>query len=307
MTHKWPVIALIITMIVSISSCNSCRSTDDPSRAFEVPDSLMSDKPLPIAKPVMDEMMQNIASPLETAALMKALKVPFDKSFMTPTKVAEKFNTSFDKALALGIYGCDLGYINMYEKTSFVVDYITHIKRIADDIQVGQFFDFSTLKRLATNSENLDSIIFIAQQNFNRMDTYFKETNRSILSAVMVASTWAEGMFLTTKVAELTNHPKIRETLGEQKAVLGYLMALLKVYENSDPNMAALIADFEAIRQRYSNVTITYEHGEPEMVEVNGELTWVQNDKQTIHMDEADYKEIIASIQAFRNKLAKLN
>lgn len=306
MYKKWFNIALIITIIATFSACNSCNKTDDPSKDFEVPDSLMSDKPLPIAKPVMDEMMQNIASPIETAALMTSLKVPFDKSYLASTKVSEKFNTSFEKSLALGIYGCDLGYINMYEKTSYIVDYITHIKRIADDIQVGQFFDFATLKRLATNSENLDSLVFIAQQNFNRMDDYFKETNRSMLSAVMVAGTWAEGMYLTTKVAQVTNHAKIRETLGEQKTVLGYLIALLKVYKQ-DPNMASLINDFEEIRSLYDNVKITYELGEPQMTEVNGELTYKQNDKQIIEMSDEDYQKIIVSIQEFRNKLAKLN
>lgn len=297
---------MITITIVFHPSCNSCNRGVDPNRPFDVPDSLLSDKPLPIAKPVMDEMMQNIASPLETAALMTSLKVPFDKSYLTPTKVAERFNTSFEKALALGIYGCDLGYINMYEKTSYIVDYITHIKRIADDIQVGQFFDFATLKRLATNSENLDSLVFIAQQNFNRMDDYFKETNRSILSAVMVAGTWAEGMYITTKVAQATNHTKIRETLGEQKTVLGYLTALLKVYRN-DPSMAQLIDEFEVIKHLYDNVKITFELGEPEMTEVNGELTYTQNDKQIIEMSEADYQQIINGIQTFRNKLAKLN
>ena len=194
----------------------------------------------------------------------------------------------------------------MYEKTAYIVDYITQIKRIADDIQVGQFFDFSTLKRLATNSENLDSLVFIAQQNFNRMDSYFKETNRSMLSAVMVAGTWAEGMYITTKVAQVTNHPKVRETLGEQKTVLGYLIALLKVYEK-DPSMAVLVADIEQIKKLYDNVKITYELGEPEMKEVNGELTYTQNDKQIIDMNDEDYQKIIVNIQAFRNKLAKLN
>lgn len=303
---KWLSLALVIILSAHLSSCNSCGKSDDVSRGFDVPDSLMTDAPLPIAKPVMDEMMQNIASPLETAALMKVLKVPFDKNFMTPTKVAEKFNTSIEKAFALGIYGCDLGYINMYEKTAYVVDYITKIKRIADDIQVGQFFDFSTLKRLATNSENLDSLIFIAQQNFNRMDTYFKETNRSMLSAVMIAGTWVEGMYLTTRVAQVTNHERIRETLGEQKTVLGFLVALLKVYDK-DPAMKALVDDIEQIRRLYDNVKITIEQGEPVMIEKNGVLTFQQTDKQTIEMSDDDYNKIIVEIQSLRNKLAKLN
>lgn len=289
-----------------ITACNSCSKQGvDVTQDLYVPDSVIEVAPPQVSKAVTEQMMQNISSPVETAALIKGLKIPFNKNFLASTKQAEKFNTNFEKAFALGLYGCDLGYLNMYEKTSFVVDYISTIKRLADDIQVGQFFDFNTLKRLATNNENLDSLILISQQSFNRIDNYLAETNRSMLSAVIVAGVWVEGAYLSSRVAQISNHPRIRETIGEQKTILNFLLALLKVYDK-DPSMAKLITDFENIKKIYDEVKITYEVGEPEMVEENGVLTFKQTDKQIIEMDDELYQRLIVGIQDLRNDLLKL-
>jgi len=70
--------------------------------------------------------------------------------------------------------------------------------------------------------------------------------------------------------------------------------------------MAKLIAQLEPLKNQFDNVKITYELGEPEMIEVNGELTFIQKDKQLVDMDDVTYKEIISGIQTLRNSLIKL-
>jgi len=288
------------------TACNSCKKQGvDITQDLYVPDSVIEVAPPQVSKAVTEQMMQNISSPVETAALIKGLKVPFNKSFLANTKQAEKFNTNFEKAFALGLYGFDLGYLNMYEKSSFVVDYISIIKRLADDIQVGQFFDFNTLKRLATNNENLDSLILISQQSFNRIDTYLAETNRTMLSAVIVTGFWVEGAYILSRVAQISNHPKMRETIGEQKIILNSLFVILKVFEN-DPSMANLIVSLNKIKKIYDEVKITYEIGEPEMIEENGVLTFKQTDKQIVEMNDELYQKLITGIQELRSDLLKL-
>lgn len=298
--------SLILCVSLVLTSCKSCSKSDDVTEDFNIPNEIIdAEVTAPVlGTQVIDEMIQNIASPVETAALIKGLKIPFNKDFLVNTKAAERYNTSFEKALALGIYGCDLGYLNMYEKTSFVVDYISVIKRLADDIQVGQFFDFTTLKRLATNNENLDSLVTISQQSFSRIDNYLRETNRPMLSAVIVAGVWVEGAYLTSRVAQISDHTKIRETLGEQKTILVFLTKVLKVYEK-DPNMAKFLSEIDKIKLLFDEVKITYEVGEPEMEEVNGELVFTQTDKQIVEMSDETYLKIIESIQKLRSDLTK--
>lgn len=295
----------MILFSLALFSCRNSNTDKNLTDEFDIPDSLIEDKPMPISSEVIDDMVQNISSAVETAALIKGLKVPFNKDYLASTKSSDNYSTNFSKALGLGMYGCDLGYLNMYQKTSLVIDYISTIKTLADGIQVGQFFDFTTLKRLATNNENVDSLIYLSQQNFNKIDSYLRETNRSNLSVVIIAGVWIEGLYLCTRVAQDINNNKINETIGEQKEILNILLPVLSVYKQ-DPNINRLIKDIEDIKKLYSEVKITIEvGGDPEMIEENGVLTIRQSDIQKIDMSDETLSTIINKVQEIRNKLLK--
>lgn len=297
--------ALILTIALLVTSCRFFDSDRDSTRGdFDIPEELLEDQPLEIAAEVIDDMIQNVSSPVETAAIIKGLNMPFNRDYLAETDNKNNLNTNFKKAIGLGIYGADLGYINMYEKTSLVINYISTIKSLADGIQVGQFFDFNTLSRIATNRENLDSLMLISQQSFSRIDGYLRETNRSHLSVLIVAGVWIEGLYLSTRVAQDANHPRINETIGEQKMIMSHLMILLNNYKR-DPNIAELIKDFEEIQNLYKDVKITYEYSDPVQVVKDGVLTFEQKDTQNIEMSDETLNSIITRVHEIRNKLLK--
>lgn len=294
-------ISLLILVFVS---CVHERRGEEFSKEFNIPDSLY-DGDLAISEAAIDDIVQNISSPVEMAALIKSLGVPFSKDYLATTKYVDNYNTSFKKALGLGVFGADLGYLNMYNKTGSVIDYISAIKTLADGIHVGQFFDFTTLKRLATNNQNLDSLMYISVQNFNQMDRYLRENKRSSLSALIVAGVWIEGMYLVGEVARKSPSAELSEKIGEQKIILSSLMLLLKNYQK-DSNFKELIKDFEEIQSLYKNVIITYEKGEPEAVEEDGMLVIKQNDKQYIEISNDVLTKIINKTATIRNKIIQL-
>lgn len=298
------VLLIVLVGVALLPGCSQCsRSGIDAD--FDIPDSLANKAPV-VQEGVIGEMVENISSPVETAALIKRLKVPFDKDLMIPTKAASNFNTNFQKALGLGLYGTDLGYLNMYEKTSEVLSYISVVKDLADGIQVGQFFDFASLKRLATNNESLDSLIVISQQSYNGIDKYLREANRSSLSIVIVAGVWTEGMYLASRVAQQTKSSQMTETVADQKIVIATLLPLLRMYEQ-DPNIKDLAERIESLKGLYDQVKITYEKGEPEMKEVNGQITFVQKDKQFIEASPELMDEIMGRIILMRNEMISTN
>lgn len=298
------ILLIVLVGVALLPGCSQCsRSGIDAD--FDIPDSLANKAPV-VQEGVIGEMVENISSPVETAALIKRLKVPFDKDLMIPTKAASNFNTNFQKALGLGLYGTDLGYLNMYEKTSEVLSYISVVKDLADGIQVGQFFDFASLKRLATNNESLDSLIVISQQSYNGIDKYLRETNRSSLSIVIVAGVWTEGMYLASRVAQQTKSSQMTETVADQKIVIATLLPLLRMYEQ-DPNIKDLAEKIESLKGLYDQVKITYEKGEPEMKEENGQITFVQKDKQFIEASPELMDEIMGRIISMRNEMISTN
>lgn len=292
---------LLLAIMILFSSCKSKNSS---SSQMAVPDSVKNSGELEISKEAMGDIVQNISSPVEMAALIKSLGVPFSKKYIASTAYVDDYNTSFKKAYNLGVFGADLGYLNMYNKTSSVLDYISAIKKLADGINVGQFFDFSTLKRLATNSTNLDSLMFVSVHSFNEMDNYLRKNNRSDISAAIVAGVWVEGLYFATQVAK--DHPSsdLTENIGEQKNILNQLLLVLKNFQK-DNEIKSLVNDLTEIKKTFDPLKITIEVGEPKSVEKNGRLTIVQSETSKVHVTKEQLKIIIQQTEKIRNKLIR--
>ena len=139
---------VILLMAVAIFSF-SCRNSKSKTTEFVFPqsDSVPVSEAEKLSPEAIADISKNISSPVEIANLLQTLQIPFSQDYLASSIDAGKQSTSFDKALKLGILGADLGYLNMYEKTGSSLDVLSSIRKIADDIKVGQFFDFESIKR----------------------------------------------------------------------------------------------------------------------------------------------------------------
>jgi hypothetical protein len=298
-----PKIFLYLLIAVSvIISCKSGKQAQDTN--LEIPDSVLN-QGIEFSEEVMQDVVQNISSPVEMAAMIKELGIPFSNRYISPTDRVGNLTTSFQQSLNLGIYAADLGYLNMYNKTSAVIDYLTAIKTLSDAIKVGQFFDFTTLKRLATNSKNLDSLMYISVHSFNQMDKYLHSNNRTNLSALIVTGVWIEGLYLGTQVYKTTPSQQLAERIGEQKLTLDQLVLILEKYQQ-DKQYVNLLKELQRIKELYKTVNIRTEKGEPEMIEENGMLTIVQHDRSIVDITSEQLKSIIKTTEQVRNSLISL-
>ena len=297
------VTVLMALILQGFTSCSTCSRTNRYD--FDIPDALQDEGGLQIDESVMVEMIDNLASPIEMASLVKSLNIPYSQKYLASTRNVSNYHTGPEIAFNLGIIGCDLGYINMYGRTGAVLTYISAIRTLADGINVGQFFDFNTLKRIATNNQNIDSLVHVSQQSFNRMDSYLQRNGRGNLSILMVAGFWVEGLYLTAQfLRERPDEKRLAESICEQKLMLDRLILILKNYSR-EPYIANLIAELSTIKKIFDEIKITIEVGEPQMVEVDGMLKFVQTDVTTAHYTEEQMQAILIQAEIVRNKLIK--
>lgn len=307
MNRKISTVFALLLMGGSLLMVN-CQSNGNKAQKDDldiIPDSIFNDKPLMISKEAMNDIIENISSPVEMAALIKSTGVPFNQKFLASTSRVDNLNTDFKQALNLGIYGCDLGYLNMYEKTGSIISSMQAIKKLADQLRIGHFFDFNTIKRLATNNENIDSLMYISVSSFNNMDEYLRDNNRSDISSLLVTGMWIEGMYLACQVVKEKPNETLRERIGDSKIVLSDLLLILKNYK-SNSSFANLVKEIEKIKKEYDNVTISVIPGEPEMVEVDGMLMFKDNSEQVIDISDETLAKIIASIENARTMIINL-
>ena len=298
-----PKIFFILTIILALAA-GSCKSGGQTDNNGEIPDSVLNEG-VEISEEVMQDIVQNISSPVEMAAMIKDLGVPYSNKYISSTDRVGNLSTSFQQSLNLGIYAADLGYLNMYNKTSAVIDYLSAIKTLSDAIKVGQFFDFTMLKRLATNSKNLDSLMYISVHSFNQMDKYLHSNNRTNLSALMVTGVWIEGLFLGTQVYKATPTKELAERIGEQKLTLDQLMLILDKYQR-DKQYTTLLDELQKLKELFRSVVIYTKKGEPQMVEVDGMLTIVGGDESIVEITPELLTNIVTTTEQVRNKLISL-
>src|SRR5687767_1292137 len=219
-------IAIIGLILALFTACGSEKKSDE--QAFlEGLDSAKTEGPS-ISEGVIGDILQRIPSPLEISVLLKESGKKYNGSYLNSPDNVSKYNSNFKKALNLGVYGTDLGYTNIYEQNQDGVKYMTSIKSLADDLNIGRFFDIEMIGRLATNSQNLDSLLLITTQNFNSINHFLQTENRENLSVLLLTGGWLEAVNIVCEVSKA--HPdnkQLMETVGEQKVILENIMLLL--------------------------------------------------------------------------------
>ncbi|MDG5799384.1 hypothetical protein QA597_03310 [Marinilabiliaceae bacterium ANBcel2] len=300
-------VLLIFAGFQLLSSCGGCsdRSGQQDDDQLMLPDSLISsDAPLKLSEEIMNEVIGNVSSPVEMANMFKRSGVEFSQRIMNDPDNANSYQTSFKRALNLGVYSADLGYINTFDKNNIVVGYLMAIQTLAEGIRVGQFFDFNALRRMASGSTNLDSLMQMSISSFNEMDNYLRDQNRSNVSSLIVTGTWIEGLYIAANVYEQTGDENIAHSIAEQKNVINILEIILDNY-SSEPNFAELVEDIRELKEVYSNVSITTQLGEPETIEQDGRLIFVQDEISIVDYTPEDMDNIVATIKRIRNKIVE--
>ena len=304
-TKKWNIALLLFVSAMLQWNCGGCGG--DKSEFIEYNEDASSfDGETTYDVQAMNEIIGSFSSPVEMAATIQNLGVPFSTKYLQDPEVVNDYTTSFKKALGLGMLCADLGYLNVYSKTSQIVDYLASIRKLSEDLNVGQFFDFQTLKRLATSNDNIDTLMIMCTQSYSDMENDLRKHQRSNLSALLVTGVWMESLYLITQVSkERPNDEHLKDVIGEQKTILNSLLPILKLYKNNQ-NFEKLVQLFEELKDVFDVVKITYEVGEPETKEMNGALVIVQNERSVITMTNEERQEIIQTTEKIRNKLIAL-
>lgn len=290
-----------LILLVLISGCSGNKKPDDQAFLKSV-DSTAANAPV-IDEQVIGSILDQIPSPLEISVLLKQSGTRYNEKLLNASANESKYNTNFQKALNLGIYGTDLGYTNIYEQKLAGIRYLSSIKSLAEDLGIGQYFDIETIGKLAQNSNNLDSLLLITTQNFNSINKYLQSENKSHLSVLLLVGGWIEAMEITCQVAaQDKNSEQLKETIGAQKIVLEQLVLLLSFYE-SNPQMATLSNDFKDLKALFDAIKITYEYKESTMEIVNGVAVIKDNSTTTIEITDADVSSIQQKTSEIRNKI----
>jgi hypothetical protein len=247
-----------------------------------------------------DGKLFSVPSPVQTALLIKELKIPFNETLLNPTDNISNYSKMNSKAMNLGIYGADLGYVTLYDQNAKAISYLSTVESLAKDLGISGAFDKSFLERFEANSDNEDSMLVILTDAFRKGDSFLKENERKNTSALILTGGWLESMHFATKLYQESNEDKILMRIGEQKQSLETIIELLEKY-NEDGGSDAIIADFKNLNESFQKISISYEYVEP-VTDVDNKVTTIKN-KMVIDLGKELTNEIVEKVSVMREKV----
>lgn len=251
---------------------------------------------------MINNLIVSMPSPLETSFTIKESGAEYNSDFLNPIENVNTYSEEGKKALNMGVYGTDLGYINIYEKQLHTVSYVTCLKTLAEDLNVGHFFDLESIERMSSASDNMDSLLIESTKSYNEMDQFLREQNRSNLSVLMAIGAWTEGMHVLSQVYQQTKREELKDKIAEQAVVLDIISELVN-HNKNDEDINKLSVQINKIIDAYKNVEVIEVEGETEMVEVDGELQIIETGYTEYKISDENLSTIITEIETLRNEV----
>lgn len=244
----------------------------------------------------------SIPSPIQTAMLIQKSGVAYTKDILNLSNKVNTYSTDYVRALNLGIYGADLGYVSMYNQTQDAIGYLAAVKQLADKLGVSAAFDASTMKRIETNIANKDSMLMLVGIAYRASDAYLKSNQRTEISSLILTGGWIESMHFSLTAYKQKQSNEIKYRIAEQKQALQSIIKLLGSHNLPDAN--TLSAQLTDLLKIYEGITFKYTFVAPVTDSVK-KMTYI-NSTNEVTVTPEQIEAISTKIQEIRNNIINI-
>jgi hypothetical protein len=244
----------------------------------------------------------SIPSPIQMAVLIKNSGANYTKEILNAPSNSSKYTNNFAKALNLGIYGADLGYVTMYDQAQDAIGYINSAKKLATELNISNAFDNSTIERFTKNSGNKDSMLVLTSVAYRTIDSYLKTNERNDISGLVLAGGWIEGLYFATNVYKVKQNDEVKRRIAEQKSSLQSLIKLLTQFY-SQPEYTEFVDSLNDLSTVFDGVNFKYIYEKP-TTDADKKLT-VINSKSEVSITPEQIESISKKISDIRAKIVR--
>lgn len=244
-----------------------------------------------------------LPSPYQATYLIKKSNINFNKSLLNPADRVSSYSTNFTKALNIGVYGTDLGYLNIYDQVPDVISYFTIVKKLSQELGIHNALQTSIIERIENNIDNQDSLLHFLTNTYKQFDIYLKQNNRKDIGALIIAGGWIESLYILSQNAIDTKNRQIINRLGEQKHPLDNLIEILSPYYYKSPHFTDLIDSLVGLAYEFDGIIYNYTY-EPPVIYPEKKLTEIKSTSNII-ISEYHLRTIANKIASIRNKIVQ--
>lgn len=250
-----------------------------------------------------NNILFSLPSPYQISLLLEQSGIPYNKDILHTTRKASDYVDNFSKAVNFGIYGADLGYINIYGQTQDAASYFAVLKIISQDIGLYNAMDKPTIQRIEANIENRDSLLLIVSNTYRKIDNYLKSNDRENTGALILAGGWVESIYILTQQIQANTSNELMARISEQKRPLENLIKLLVPYSNESKDFYFLVDRLIDLAYTFDEIENKYTYLPP-VTNSKQKLTVVKS-KSELVMNKKQLDAITEKVSIIRQHIIK--
>lgn len=242
----------------------------------------------------------SIPSPIQTAFLINKVGANYSKEMLNPANKTANYTTNFQKALNLGVFGADLGYVTIYDQTQDALSYMNATKKIADELGVSGAFSPATMERFQKNMGNRDSLLSLVSVAYRESDSYLKNNEQNNISGLILTGGWIETMYFVTNILKSKDNDEIKRRIGEQKSSVSSIIKLLTPYAG-DAAYADLISKIKELEAAFAGIEFKYTYQKP-LTDPEKKMTTITSTSE-VKISAEQIKTITDKVDAIRKQI----
>jgi len=209
-------------------------------------------------------------SPIELTRVFENVGAEYTPPVLNPIENASNYLTSSKAALNLGVYGVDLGYLQLFHLSQESINYWTVIEKLINQLGIPDDITTAPRESLGEDFNNPDSLMQIATATFAIVKNHLNEQNRESVATMIMIGGWVEALYITTEALynEENPDPEIIAIIAEQKYSLNSLVSFAKNH-HQDPEVAIYYRKLRLLQNYFREFDIYYEKNDLRIDTVN--------------------------------------
>lgn len=223
----------ILLVLVSLSVLSCYKDNKNESIDFDV-DAINSELREEVQQ--AKSVFKHLYLPIEMSNMFKDIETDYTTTYLEDPGKVEKIVFSNEIALALGMFGADLGYVRLYEQWNTANSYFSSLQTLAHKIGIDHNVYIELSKYFDKPIYSKDTLEMLANKVYMNVDFHLRQNGRDRASALVILGGWLEAVHIATKMYkdEGNNKEILLQKILEQQASLNSVINLMISVEEDE-------------------------------------------------------------------------
>jgi len=250
MRKRYIYLSTVIAGLLLTGSCSNKSGEESKEQTAETKDTMPVSE---VATFQFTYTIANLPPPMQVLDEFSKSKLEVNTALLNSADNADKYMTSLKQAMNYGIYGVDLGYLVVNNRTLDAIKYYNTAKKLASQLGMEETFN-QFVNRFESNSNNRDSLTRVIDDAYSATDAYLRSNKRLETASQVLAGSWLECQYLTVKsllkATRNADNEILYKRVWEQRLYLDNITKLLSEFADND-EVKKIKSDYEALLAIY--------------------------------------------------------